>query len=66
MATRLQLSDGALRPPILDQQAQGMAGEKRVVRVGAGDIRVPLQAKLQYTALLAGAVGEGRAKRCAK
>src|SRR6266478_3118585 len=43
-----------------------MAGEKRVVVVSVGNIRVPLQAKLQRTALLPEAIGEGLAKRFAK
>ena len=43
-----------------------MAGEKRVVVVSVGNIRVPLQAKLQRTALLPEAIGEGLAKRTAK
>jgi hypothetical protein len=64
VATRLQVFDAVLRPLVLDQQVQGMTGEKRVVRVGITDIRV--QAKLQRTALFAEAIGEGFAKRPAK
>src|SRR5271155_3375442 len=43
-----------------------MAGEERVVRVGAANIRAPLQAKPQRIAVLSEAIGEGLAKRFAK
>ena len=66
VAARLQVFDGVLRPPVLDEQVQGMTGEKRVVRVGVTDIRVLLQAKLQRTTLVPEAIGEGLAKRPAK
>src|SRR5260221_3715098 len=63
---RVQVLDGVLRPPVLDEQVQGMTGEKRVVRVGVIDISVLLQAKLQRTTLVPEAIGEGLAKRRAK
>src|SRR5260221_9411210 len=65
-AARLQVFDGVLRPPVLDEQVQGMTGEKRVVRVRVANIRVLLQAKLQRTTLVPEAIGEGFAKRPAK
>jgi hypothetical protein len=40
--TCLQVFDGVLRPPVLDEQIEGMTGEKRVVRTGVANIRVPL------------------------
>src|SRR5260221_10944005 len=43
-----------------------MTAEKRVVRVGVANIRVPLQAKLQGNALLPEGIGKGLAKRPAK
>jgi hypothetical protein len=67
VAARLQVFDGVLRPPVLDQQIQGVTDEKRVVRVGIADIRVLLQAKLQGSALLPEGIGpEDIGKRPAK
>src|SRR5712671_1219875 len=43
-----------------------MTGEKRVVRIGAPHVHVPLQARLQCTALLLETIGEDLAKRRAK
>src|SRR5712671_6165498 len=66
VAARLQVFDGVLRTPVLDEQVQGMTDEKRVVRAGVANIGVLLQAQLQRTALLSEAIGKGLANRVAK